>query len=104
MRTLPSEYFASSFFTASSMASLMAMPREPGESGCFLQDVAPGLREVGRARVDLGAVGLHHDAPVGFLIVADAHHVDRAVEAHHAAGEGERRSPTGPRRSRWSGA
>src|SRR5215203_2706442 len=39
----------------------------------FLEDVVPGLCQVGRARVDLGAVGLHHYAPVGLLVVADAH-------------------------------
>ena len=59
----------------------------------LLQDVASRLREVGGAGVDLRAVGLHHDSPVGLLVVADADHVDRAVEAHHAAGEGDGRAP-----------
>src|SRR5215208_2808195 len=59
----------------------------------FLEDVAPGLCQVGRARVDLGPVGLHHYAPVGLLVVADAHHVDRALEAHDPAGESEGGAP-----------
>ena len=61
--------------------------------GMLLQDVAAGLREVRRARVNLGPVGLHHDAPVGLLVVADADHVDRAIEVHHAAGEGQGGAP-----------
>jgi hypothetical protein len=47
--------------------------------------VAPGLREIRRARMDLGAVGLHHDAPVRLVVVADAHHVDRALDPHAKA-------------------
>jgi hypothetical protein len=55
----------------------------------LFEHVAPGLREIRRARMDLGAVGLHNDAPVGLLVIADAHHLDRAIETHHATGEGE---------------
>jgi hypothetical protein len=51
--------------------------------------VAPGLREIRRARMDLGAVGLHHDALLGLLVVADAHHVDCAIEAHDPARESQ---------------
>src|SRR5215208_1380980 len=59
----------------------------------LIEDVAACLREFRRARVDLRAVGLHHDAPVGLLVVTDADQVDRAIEAHHAAGEGQGRAP-----------
>src|SRR5215211_8163963 len=59
----------------------------------LLEDVAACLREIRGARVDLRAVSLHHDAPVGLLVVADADHVYRAIEAHHAAGEGQGRAP-----------
>src|SRR5918994_6858709 len=55
--------------------------------------VAPGLCEIRRARMDLGAVGLHHDAPVRLLVVADAHHVDRALEAHDPARESQGGAP-----------
>jgi hypothetical protein len=47
LRTLPSEYLVSSRLAASSTASLMAMPRLPGESGSasrtFLPDSVSGL-------------------------------------------------------------
>src|SRR5919112_162323 len=59
----------------------------------LLQDVAASVREVRRARVNFGPVSLHHNAPVWFLIVADADHVDRAIEAHHPAGERQGRAP-----------
>src|SRR5215218_8025081 len=59
----------------------------------LLEYVAACLREIRGARVDLRAVSLHHDAPVGLLVVADADHVYRAIEAHHAAGEGQGRAP-----------
>src|SRR5215207_4579834 len=59
----------------------------------LLQDVAASVREVRGARVNFGPVSLHHNAPVWFLIVADADHVDRAIEAHHPAGEREGRAP-----------
>src|SRR5215207_9791421 len=59
----------------------------------LLQDVAASLREVRGARVNFGPVSLHHNAPVWFLIVADADHVDRAIEAHHPAGECEGGAP-----------
>ena len=64
-----------------------------GRVGVFLQDVAAGLGEVRRAGVDLRAVGLHHHAPVGLLVVADAHHVDGALEAHEPAREREGGAP-----------
>jgi len=57
---------------ASSTASLMAMPRLPGESGCAAQNRLPtvcagwGWRRPPRPNV-------HHHAAVGFLIVADPH-------------------------------
>src|SRR5213593_1979373 len=47
LSTLPSEYFVSSRVAASSTASLMAMPSEPGELGScsrtFLPDCVSGL-------------------------------------------------------------
>jgi hypothetical protein len=50
LRTLPREYLASSFPTASSTASEMAMPRDPGESGCSSKIFRPAcVRSVGLA-------------------------------------------------------
>ena len=43
LRTLPSEYFVSSRPPASSTASLMAMPRLPGESGSSARTVRPAF-------------------------------------------------------------
>src|SRR5215204_4647592 len=59
----------------------------------IFEDVTASLRQVRRARIDLRAVGLHHDSPVGLLLEADADHVDRAIETHHTAGERHRRTP-----------
>ena len=39
------------------------------------------------------AEGLHQRAPVGLLVIADAHHVDLAIEAEKRAGHGQRRAP-----------
>ena len=41
LSTLPSEYLVSSRVAASSTASLMAMPSEPGEFGILLEDFLP---------------------------------------------------------------
>jgi hypothetical protein len=72
------------------------MPRLPGESG-----VAParrGRRWCGRwGWENLGAPGVHHHAAVRLLVVADAHHVDRAFHAEELAGQRQRAAPlSGP--------
>src|SRR5215213_1101905 len=59
----------------------------------LLEDVAACLREVRGTGEDLCTIRLHHDASVGFLVVADTYHIDRAIQAHHAAGEGDGRAP-----------
>ena len=51
------------------------------------------LGSVARARVHLSAVHLHHDLPVGLLLVAHADHVDLDREVEHVAREAERGSP-----------
>ena len=42
---------------------------------------------------DRGAEGLHQRAAIGLLVVADAHHVDLAIQAEEGAGHGQRRAP-----------
>ena len=46
-----------------------------------------------RAGKDLRAPGVHHHAAVRLLVVADAHHVDRAFQPEQLAGERERAAP-----------
>jgi len=47
---------------------------------------------------DLGAPGVHHHAAVRFLVVADAHHVDRAFHSEELAGQSQGAAPlSGPR-------
>jgi hypothetical protein len=48
---------------------------------------------VDRRGDDLRAPGLHHHAPVGFLLVRGAHHVDLALESEQGTGEAESASP-----------
>ena len=93
LSTLPSEYFVSSRVAASSTASLMAMPSEPGEFGILLEHLLAGLGVGARAGHDLGAPGLHHDAAVRLLLVRDLDHVDLALQAEHLAGQRQRGAP-----------
>ena len=51
------------------------------------------LGGVAGAGHDLSAVGLHENAAIGLLLVADLDHVDGAVEPGHFAGDGESRPP-----------
>ncbi len=69
------------------------MPRLPFVPGILLQRLAAGVGEVRRRGVDGGAPGLHEQAAIGLLLVADLHHVDRALHAIETAGEGERAAP-----------
>ena len=65
----------------------------PGESGCAASTARPELVwSLGLAKTSR-APGMHHHAAVRFLVVAHAHHVDRALQAEHAAGERERAAP-----------
>ncbi len=78
---------------AASTASLIAMPRLPGESGWAREHVRARLGGPGRAGVHGGAPGLHHRAPVRLLVVGGADHPDLAVDAVLGAGEGQRAAP-----------
>ena len=54
----------------------------------------PGaVRVVDGGGDDRCSPGLHHDAPVGLLVVRGPHHVHLALEAEQGAGEGEGASP-----------
>ena len=57
------------------------------------QDVAAGLGLVGRAGNHFATEGLHHQAAIGLLVVADLDHENFDRQAEHLAGKGERRSP-----------
>ena len=69
------------------------MPSEPLESGCAARMARPDSVSVLGLAVTGGAEGLHQRAAIGLLVVADAHHVDLAIEAEKGAGHGERRTP-----------
>ena len=66
---------------ASSTASLIAIPRLPGESGVLGEDAAAGIGAVARAGEHFRAPGVHHHAAIRLLLVAHPHHVDRAFQA-----------------------
>ena len=93
LSTEPSEYFVSSRVAASSTASLIAMPSEPGRSGVSARTVAAVVRRAAGAGDDLRAVGLHEDPAVRLLVVARADHVDLDLEAEDGAGERQRAAP-----------
>ncbi len=58
-----------------------------------LENGAPGIGFVARARHAVCAISLHERAPVGLLVIGDLDHVDLDFEAEQRAGEGERRAP-----------
>jgi hypothetical protein len=59
LSTLPREYLVSGFCAATSMASLMAMPREPGESGFSSRIFFPAsVVEVGDGRTSAPKVSM----------------------------------------------
>jgi hypothetical protein len=80
----------SSAWAATSTASEIAMPSEPG---------CPSSND--RPAVDRGAVRLHQQPAVGLLVVRRPDLPHLAVQPVHRAGEGQRRTPlTGPRLGR----
>ena len=69
------------------------MPRLPGVSGSSARILRPiSVRWLGLGK-HVGAPGLHQDAAVGLLVVADAHHVDRRTHVEDRAGHGQRAAP-----------
>ena len=97
MTTLPSEYLYPSWVTAYSSASLMAMPRLPVRFGIAGQDGASGVGLGAGAGHDPAAPGLHHDAAIGLLLVADGDHKDLALQAEELGGKAQGAAPlTGP--------
>ena len=61
--------------------------------GMRLENGAPRIGFVARARHAVCAISLHERAPVGLLVIGDLDHVDLDFEAEQRAGEGERRAP-----------
>jgi len=57
------------------------------------QDLAARLRPFAGARDALGAPGVHHHPPVGFLFITHADHEDAALQAEHRAGHRQRAPP-----------
>ena len=78
---------------ASSTASLMAIPRLPGESGVSGQDLTSRVGFVTRAGKDLCSPGVHHQPAVRLLIIADFHHVHCAFHPEKFACQRQRASP-----------
>src|SRR5436309_10567941 len=64
-----------------------------GRARVLLEHRLAGLRVGARARHDLRAPGLHHDAPVRLLLIRHLYHGDLAMQAEQLAGERERRAP-----------
>ena len=57
------------------------------------QDLATGIRQVGRAGENLGTKRFHEGSTVGLLGKAHLHHVDGALNANHLAGDRQSGSP-----------
>ena len=57
----------------------------PGVVGVLLEELPPRACPRAGRSMDLGAVDLHHDAPVGLLFVAAPGHVDREVDVEESA-------------------
>ena len=93
LSTEPSEYLVSSRVAASSTASLMARPREPGLSGHSASMLAAVLRRRRRAGDDRGPVRLHEHPAVRLLVVARPDHVDLDLEAEQRSGDRQGRPP-----------
>ncbi|OPZ93279.1 MAG: hypothetical protein BWY73_00396 [candidate division TA06 bacterium ADurb.Bin417] len=64
-----------------------------GRAGHLHLDAPAAFGLVAGRGEDLGSPGLHHDAPVGFLLVAALDHVDRALEAQQLAGQRQGAAP-----------
>ena len=93
MSTLPREYFVSSRLAASSTASLMAIPRLPGESGSWARMPRPASVWLLGLGMTFAAPGFHQHPAVGLLLVADLDHVNLAFHPEEVAAEGKRASP-----------
>ncbi len=89
LSTEPRAYFVSSRVAASSTASLIAIPSDPGLSGVYREHGPPVVRGRRRARHDRGAVRLHQHPAVRLLVVAGPDHVDLDLEAEQGAGDRE---------------
>ena len=101
--TEPRPYFFAPLETAAtSTASEMAIPSEPGFSGSSAQHLAPVLCQLLGLAEHLRAVGFHQIAPVRFLLIRDFDHVDFQVQDRRTGMPWKARNPTALRRSRWS--
>ena len=89
MSTLPSEYLVSSRLAASSTASLMAMPRLPGELGSWARMALPASVWLLGLGDDFAAPGVHQHAAVGLLVIADLDHVNLAFHPEQVAAKGK---------------
>ena len=93
LSTLPSEYLVCGCVTVSSIASLMAMPRLPGQCGSSASSLRPNCGLVAGTGMDRRAPGVHQHPAIGLLLVADLDHIDVALQPEQLAGQGERGSP-----------
>ena len=67
--------------------------KRPVGVGMLGQNGAAGVGLRAGAGGDGGAEGFHQGAAIGLLVIADADHVDLALEAEKGAGHGECRTP-----------
>ena len=92
LRTLPRAYLTAGSAAATSTASLIAIPRDPGCRGSLPGSSGrPG--ELRRRAVHRRPERLHHQPPVRLLVVGGADLPDLDVHAEECAGEGQCRSP-----------
>ena len=75
------------------MASLMAMPRLPGQSGSSRQHLAAVFGLVAGAGMHRRAPGVHEHPAIRLLLVADLDHVNVAFQPEQSAGQRQGRTP-----------
>ncbi len=86
-------FFAPPEVAATSTASEMAMPSEPGLLGSSARMERPAVGQVGWAGKNLRAIGFHQEAPVGFLLVRHLDHIYFQVQVKEFAGHRQRGAP-----------
>jgi hypothetical protein len=79
--------------TVSSMASLMAMPRLPGNAGSSAEHLAAVFGLVARAGMHRRAPGVHEHPAIRLVLVAHLDHVNIAFQAEQFARQRQRRTP-----------
>ena len=93
LSTLPREYLVYGSCTAISIASEMAMPRLPGESGSSFKHLPSCCGHCAWRRDHPGVVGIHQQLAAGFLVIADLYHEYKQLKSEVVAGKAHCAAP-----------